>query len=142
MALLACISAKSVAKDGRKVGDVAAVLPDDYIPTAHEAAIFDFITLPDKREDVEAIAPEVQRVAQDEKGEWKPEEEVREATKDDEKAEELVMKEVWKDKDGSYKEVVVSPRFVLHWDGAKVVDNYSTDSENTKTTLIATDTQK
>ena len=127
MSQLMCIKKESSSdRDNRKVGDVVGIFSDEHVFSGQEYKVFDIIQVKDSREEIETITPVTERVFKNKRDEW-----VREQELDDrERVEDMETKEVWYDSEGSAKEIVEHPRFVLHWDGRQVVENYSRIAAN------------
>lgn len=124
MAQLLLISEKSLSdRDNRQIGDVVGVYPDEHVFSEKELSIFTVVQLPAAKETIELTAPQTREVTRAATTDWTLDEPER--------------KQVWKDADGSHKEIVEAPRLATRYEAGAIVENYSRIAANTTTTLIA-----
>jgi hypothetical protein len=101
-----------------KAGDIVGVFPDEHVFTATEHAFFDIVPIKDTpREAIDILRPEVRQVVRSLKADWIFEQD-------------LERKEVWKDADGNYKEIVERKKYPLAFKDGLFVNNYSADVKN------------
>ena len=118
------ITEKSLSeRDNRQVGDIVGLYSDDHVFSEKELSMFDVVQIAATKESLAQAQPEVREVTRAKTTDWTLEEPER--------------KTAWKDKDGSYKEVVEEPRLATRYEAGAVVENYSRIEANRTTTLIA-----
>jgi len=122
MTKLALITAKQYKEGINEVGDIIASFSDDHKFTPTELEEFNIITIDDSKEIVENIVPSSKNINRSKTLDWTEEEPER--------------KNVWQDKDESWKEVVKDPKYKTRYEDGLVKENYSRYSENL-TTVIA-----
>lgn len=125
MAQLVLINEKSYTdNDDRKIGDIVAVFDDNHIFSEKEYDIFDIITVSESKEIIEEKIPDMQIARKLNTTEWTldiPEE-----------------KQVWKDINGNWNEIMSNPRFILNYKNGVISDNISTKINNNSTIIEKT----
>lgn len=111
MPQLLLISAKSMADDGRQIGDIVNILPDGWKFSAHEQEVFTIIKTTIKIEVIQEALPKIL------------------------KYEDPVMPmqhAAWQDSEGNWKRIVEKPRFEIRWENNKAKENFSRIQANTE----------
>jgi hypothetical protein len=110
-------------RDNREVHDIVGIFPDEHVFSEHERNIFTIVQIAEATKVAADVAPP----------------EVREATRaktTDWTLEEPEVARVWRDKDGSYKEVAVRPKYPTRYEKGEIVENYSRHPENMERVII------
>jgi hypothetical protein len=123
MPQLLLISEKSLSlADSRQTGDVVGIFPDEHVFSEHERNIFTIVQITEATKVAADVAPEVREATRAKTTDWT--------------LEEPEVARVWRDKDGSYKEVAVRPKYPTRYEKGEIVENYSRHPENMERVII------
>jgi len=121
MAKLVLITEKQYREGANEVGDIIGEFDDNHPFTKEELESFDIVTVQETKEELNIKKPTVKQISRAKTTEWTDEEPER--------------KNVWQDKDESWKEIVKDPKYKTRYEDKTIKENYSRYAENL-TTII------
>lgn len=124
MTKLLLINDKTYKENVNEIGDIVGVFDDDHVFSDTEKTVFDIIKVTETKTVIDIKIPETKRLTRAGTIEWTDEEPER--------------KEVWKDIDGKFKDIVIDPKYLLRYasDTKEIKESYSQYPENLTVQVI------
>jgi len=121
MTQLVLITEKQYREGVNEIGDIIGEFSDDQKFTSTELADFEIIKVEDTKDAIDLVKPQNKTIYRGKSLDWTDEEPER--------------KNVWQDKDESWKEIVKDPKYKTRYEDKTIKENYSRYAENL-TTII------
>ena len=123
MAQLLIITEETAKENVQYVGDIVGIFDDSHVFSATEKAKFTIVKVETTGLVLKAQIPQVQTAYQAKTTDWT--------------LERPVSKDVWKDPEGNWLEIVEMPKFKARWESDKIVENFTRDVKNTENVLVS-----